>query len=193
MLTDKKLKIFLALAVLAFALAIYSITMASTVSFWDCGELAASTYILGNPHPPGNPLYFLLGRAFMLAGFFHHAVLNTNFLSVLSTSLMVMMSFLFTEKFLTLSLGNRISRFIRYCSAVIAALLVTLSDTVWFSAVETETYGTSFLIIMLISWLALYWYEHKDSVKGSRALLMLTYLGFAGMGINHFSIIVIPA
>src|SRR3954465_1409936 len=140
MLNDKKLKIFLALAVFAFAMTVYYLTMASTVSFWDCGELAGSTFILGNPHPPGNPLYFLLGRSFMLAGFFHRAVLNTNFLSVLSTSLMVMMSFLFTEKFLDLALGNRISRFIRYCSAVIAALLVTLSDTVWFSAVETETY-----------------------------------------------------
>lgn len=192
MLNDKKLKIILALGVFAVAMGFYLATIAPTVSFWDCGELAACTNILGNPHPPGNPTYFLLGRAIILLGFFTKPVVMTNLLSVTSTALMSMMAFLFVEKFLGLLFKDGISRFNRYCSAIIGAFLVTFSDTVWFSAVETETYGTSFLVIMLVAWLALYWYEHKDSSKGTRALLLLVYLGFLGMGVNHFGIIAVP-
>ncbi len=193
MLNDKQLKLILALFVFAVAMGFYLATMAPTVSFWDCGELAACTHILGNPHPPGNPMYFILGRAFILAGsLFTQPVIATNFLSVLSTSLMAMMVFLFVEKFLKLLFKDGITDFSRYCSAIIAGFLVTFSDTVWFSAVETETYGTSFLVIVLVSWLALYWYENMESPKGTRALLLLVYLSYLGMGVNHFGIVAIP-
>src|SRR6184192_1768787 len=133
MLNDKQLKTLLALGTFAVALTTYLITMAPTLSFWDCGELGASAHILGNPHPPGNPLYFLLGRVFIKLGFFVHPVISTNFLSVLSTALVSMMAFLFTEKALNILFEGKISRFNRYCAGVIASFLVTFSDTVWFS------------------------------------------------------------
>jgi len=193
MLAEKQLKLILALAMFTVAFAVYLATMAPTVSFWDCGELGASAFVLGNPHPPGNPLYFLIGRVFIDLMPFFHPVTTTNILSVASTSLMTMMAFLFTEKAIHIVFEGKISLFNKYCAAMIASFLVTFSDTVWFSAVETETYGTSFLVIMMVSWLALLWYENRNEPKGDRILLLLTYLSFAGMGVNHFSIITLPA
>ena len=43
---------------------VYVKTLAPTVSFFDSGELISAAYTLGVAHPPGYPLYVLLGWLF---------------------------------------------------------------------------------------------------------------------------------
>ena len=50
--------------VLGAAFALYVKTLAPTVSFFDSGELIAAAATLGVAHPPGYPLYVLLGWLF---------------------------------------------------------------------------------------------------------------------------------
>ena len=39
--------------------------MADTVPYWDSGEFIATSYILGVPHPPGSPLYLIIGSCLL--------------------------------------------------------------------------------------------------------------------------------
>ena len=193
MLNDKQMRALLAFGVFAVAFVTYMLTMAPTVSFWDCGELVGASNILGNPHPPGNPLFTTMARVFIILAPFKEAATRVNFISVLTSALTVMMVFLFTVKLLAIIFENKLSKFATYCSAIIGCFLVTFSDTFWFSAVEAEVYGTSMLIVMCISWLSLEWYERRGTPKANRMLLMIAYLGFLGMGVHPFSFITIPA
>lgn len=193
MLKEKQLKTLLALGLFAVAFAVYLATMAPTVSFWDCGELVGASNILGNPHPPGNPLFTTLARVFILIAPFKEAATRVNFISALTSALTVMMCYLFVVKVLEIAFARKLDRFIAHCSALIGATLVMFSDTFWFSAVEAEVYGTSMLLVLIISWLSLDWYEHRGTPKGRRNLILICYLGFLGMGVHPFSFISIPA
>jgi tetratricopeptide (TPR) repeat protein len=193
MLTEKQLRTVLALGLFAVAFGVYLATMAPTVSFWDCGELVGASNILGNPHPPGNPLFTTLARVFILVAPFKEAATRVNVISALTSALTVMMCYLFIVKLLAIAFARKLDSFVTHCSALIGAVLVMFSDTFWFSAVEAEVYGTSMMLVMIISWLSLDWYEHRGTAKGRRNLILICYLGFLGMGVHPFSFISIPA
>src|SRR5216110_277923 len=46
----------------ALVLALYVATLAPSTAMWDASEYITAAYTLGIPHPPGNPLFVLLGR-----------------------------------------------------------------------------------------------------------------------------------
>src|SRR5688572_25632332 len=46
----------------AVILALYVTTLAPSTAMWDASEYITAAYTLGIPHPPGNPLFVLLGR-----------------------------------------------------------------------------------------------------------------------------------
>ena len=73
---------------------VYLATMADTVPYWDSGEFIASSYILGVPHPPGSPLYLLLGRIFSMLPFNSDIAFRVNLISPIVSALAVMFLYL---------------------------------------------------------------------------------------------------
>ena len=64
-------------------------TMAPTASFWDCGEYIATSRILGVTHPPGSPLYLLLGNVFSNLPFLNDIGARVNLISPIASALSV--------------------------------------------------------------------------------------------------------
>jgi tetratricopeptide (TPR) repeat protein len=194
--SQDKLSLFLSIFVFLASFVAYLKTMAPTASFWDCGEFVACSYILGIAHPPGTPLFVMIGRLFTLIPLFTEVAARVNFISVLSSSLSVWLGYLLivklvgswqkTEPTLWMKIG-------KYVGAVSGSLFLAFSTTYWSNAVEAEVYGSAMFLMLLIFYLALIWMDKKATPKGTRLLILIGYLGLLSLGIHLTTFIVMPA
>ena len=78
----------------AVASAVYLLTMEPTASLWDCGEFIATAYKLEVMHPPGAPLFMIMGRFFSIfASGPETAAKMINAMSALSSSFTILFLF----------------------------------------------------------------------------------------------------
>ena len=176
------------------SLAVYIITIAPTVSLWDCGEFITCSYIMGVPHPPGTPLYVMIGRLFTLFPFSNIAV-RVNFVSALSSAFVVMILFLVIVRLIKEWRGNPQTvsdKIIVIGAAFIGAMSYAFSDSFWFNAVEAEVYAMSMLFTALVLWLAVVWMDNNEDYKSVRFLLLILYLFGLGAGVHLLNLLVIP-
>ncbi len=187
---NRKTNLIIALVIFAATLAVYIMTQARSLSFWDCGEYITCSSILGVPHPPGNPFYIMMGRFFaVLGGSIPHAMV-INFLSGLMSALAVMFLYLFTVKLV--SMYEEKPLFV-IMMGVFAALMSAFSYTFWNNAIEAEVYSGLSLIINLIMWLTMVWVEKSRNFSHQNILLLIIYVFFLGFGIHQTSLQIAPA
>jgi len=182
-------------AIFLFALILYIATMAPTVSFWDCGEFIATAHILGVPHPPGSPLYLLVGRIFTMLPFFEDIGARANLISPLTSALAVM--------FLYLSVVHLVRKWrrevtsvdealIAYGSATVAALTFMVTDSHWFNAVEAEVYSISTFLTAFVVWLILRWSQRDETKSHVHHILILAYVLGLATGIHLLNLLALP-
>jgi hypothetical protein len=188
--------------VFAVAAFVYAKTVEPTASFWDCGEFIATSYKLQVPHPPGAPLFLLVGRLFsLMAGDDVTQVAYwINMVSALSSAFTIL--FLFwsitmlakkwvvgEEKEVT-DFGDALAIL---GSGAIGALAFTFSDSFWFSAVEAEVYALSSLFTAFVVWAMLRWEAEKDEQYADRWLLLIAYGMGLSIGVHLLNLVTIPA
>jgi hypothetical protein len=183
----------------ACATIVYLLTLEPTVSFWDCGEFILSSSGLQVGHPPGAPLFLMMGRIATLfaGGDTSRIALMVNTLSALCSGLAIMFLFwtithLVRKIFVKgLNLDSKHIPAI-ISSGVLGALAYTFSDTFWFSAVEGELYALSSLIIALVFWCILKWEEQADKQYSGRWIILIAYIIGLGLGIHRLNLLIIP-
>ena len=185
----------LAGSVFAASFLAYFSTMAETVSYWDCGEFIATSYILGVPHPPGSPLFLIIGRIFSMIPFSSDIAFRVNLISPLVSALSVMFLYLIIVQLVTLFRGspeNSEERWIVYGSGVVGALIFAFTDSHWFNAVEAEVYAMSTLTTAVVAWLILHWAERADKPGNERFVLMISYVLGLATGIHLLNLLALP-
>ena len=80
-------------AVFVIAAIVYLLTIEPTTSFWDCGEFITTSYKLEVGHPPGAPIFMIIGRFFTLFGNRENAALLINGMSALASAVTIMFLF----------------------------------------------------------------------------------------------------
>lgn len=189
------------------AFVVFSLTMAPTVSFWDCGEFIASAWSLGIPHPPGTPFFVILARVAMLAfSFIGEKAARVNLVSVLTSAATIYVCYLIVydslqSYFLLLkkkseelktSYSSEVTSFLTIIGSFLGASLVAFSDTFWFNAVEAEVYGLSMFMVFLITYMSIIWIKYRQDSFGDRLLVLICYVAFLGVGVHLYSMITLP-
>ncbi len=189
---------------LAFAVALitYWLTMEETASYWDCGEFIAVSYKLQVPHPPGAPLFLLMGRifSFLALGDVTKVAYWINFMSVLASAFTILFLFwsitLFGRKMMGIKKDADITEtntWVLMGAGLVGALAYTFSDSFWFSAVEAEVYAMSSFFTAFVVWGILKWDVIEDESKANRWLLLMAYMMGLSIGIHLLNLVTLPA
>lgn len=191
-MNDWKLNRLIAVGLFFVSLVVYIISLPPTVVFWDVGEFMAAAYSLQVPHPPGAPLFLLIGRIFSMIPFAADTAVRMHLISALSSAATIMFLYLISVRFISMWRGRPDSSYdkvVVYGSSVIGALSLAFSKTFWFNAVEAEVYGLSMLFVSSVFWLALRWYEKADWKRGDVYLLFIAYLIGLSVGVHLLAIL----
>ena len=186
---------------LAFLVALitYTLTVEPTVSFWDAGEYILTSSKLQVGHPPGAPLFQMLGAFF--------SVFSTdpsqigwlmNMMSAVSSAFTILFMFwsitillrniVGSSETLTSSQGQAILG-----SALVGSLAFAFTDSFWFNAVETEVYAMATLIMAIMFYLGLRWEQDMHKPRANKWLILIAFVTGLSFGVHFMGLLTIPA
>lgn len=173
-----------ALGVSLAVLVLYLLTLAPSTAMWDTSEYIAAAYTLGLPHPPGNPLFVIIGRVFSILPIASSVAVRINILAAVCSAVSAGMWFLVTERVLV---GWFPKHWQRIVGGVVGAMIGATAFTVWNQSVVNEkVYTVSLVGLAIISWLMIRWSDDPDGYKADRILVLVAYL--LGLGYaNHMA------
>jgi hypothetical protein len=180
-----------AAALAAFAL--YAVTLAPTTAFWDASEYIATAHTVGIPHPPGNPLFVVLGRAWslLLAPLGLPVAVRINLLAAATSAGATGCLYLVAHRVLR---GFQGGEMFARVGAGAAAVLGATAFTVWNqSNVNEKVYTLSVLIIGIVSGLAIRWRDQRHRPGSERYLLWIVFLLALGSTNHLMSVLPAPA
>ncbi len=197
--------------VFLIASAVYVLTAEKNGSLWDCGEFVASCYKLQIPHPPGAPMFVLLGRLFIIIFGDNpaSAAKAVNIMSALASSATILFLFWTITHFarkLVNPVVNTITRnqaLTIFGAGVLGALAYTFSDSFWYSAVEGEVYALSSFFTAIVFWAMLKWEHQVDRDASTEAapghwnadrwIIFIFFMMGLSIGVHLLNLLTIPA
>ena len=166
--------------------------MAPTVSFWDTGEFIATSHILGVPHPPGSPLFLLVGKFFSLIPLSSDIAFRVNIFSPIISALTISLLFLICNEFIDRVDPNDDNRFFKMWSSLTASLTFAFTHSHWFNAVETEVYAFSGFMTALVVYLIMLWSKKIDDSSHVVYLMLISYIIGLATGLHLLNLLTIP-
>jgi hypothetical protein len=187
---------------------VYYFTIEETMSLWDCSEYILSAYKLEVGHPPGAPLFMMLGRLFSFFVSTDQVAFMVNMMSALSSSFTILFMY-WTISLLAKKMAFSSERVLSQgqiiaiqSSAFIGAMAYTFTETFWFSAVEGEVYAMASLFTAIILWAIFKWDEETSAIKHgewapsaspTRWLILIFFLLGLAIGVHLLGILALPA
>lgn len=187
---------------LAFTIALvtFSLTVEPTASFWDAGEYISTASKLEIGHPPGAPLYQIMGAFFSIfAPDNTYIALTVNYMSCIASAFAILFMF-WSLTYLIRKLLINSKEVVSVAkekailaSAFVGATAFTFTDSFWFNAVEAEVYAGAIFIMSLLFYLGLLWERDMHKARGNRWLILISFVVGLSFGIHFMGLLTIPA
>ena len=200
----RKVNIIVGWTVFAIAMIVYFFSAERTGSLWDCGEFITGAYKFQVVHPPGAPLFLLIGRMFtvvaeMISDDPAMIAFSVNLMSSVCSALTAMLVCWVTVILGKLAFVGRDSEADNAESIAIlgagavAGLSTAFATSIWFSAVEGEVYAMSTFFTSLTLWSMMKWYALPDEPQTDRWLIFSVFAAGLSTGVHLLSILTFPA
>lgn len=186
-------------AVFAIALYVYSLTVEPTASFWDAGEYIATSSKLQVGHPPGAPLFQMIGAfASLFATDPTQIALMVNMTSAFASAFSILFMFwsitILAKKVIVKDEEFTESKAIAVLgSGLVGALSFTFTDSFWFNAVEAEVYAMAICILSVLFYLGLLWERDMHKPRGNKWLILISFIVGLSFGVHFMGLLSIPA
>jgi len=197
----KRWNIIIGWLVFAIALTTYSLTVEPTASFWDAGEYISTSAKLQVGHPPGAPLYQMLGAFFSTFSLDkQHIALMVNMMSVFASAFTILFMFWSITYLLRRVIenlnnetNNTSQQLMILGSAAVGALTFAFTDSFWFNAVEAEVYAMASFLLSVLFYLGLRWESEMNTPRGNRWLVLIAFVVGLSFGVHFMGLLTIPA
>jgi len=177
----------------AFVFALYALTLSRTTAFWDTSEYIATAWIMGVPHPPGNPLFVVLARAWtvLLEPTGLSVAVRVNLFSAFMSAAAHVFWFLVFHHILRFFSEDR--RF-RLTGAFVSVLVSATAFSVWNqSNVNEKVYTVSLFTIALLTWLIFRWQERLGKGRDDNLLVLIVFVLALSVGNHLMAFLAAPA
>ncbi|MFP5041491.1 protein O-mannosyl-transferase family [Parasediminibacterium sp. JCM 36343] len=184
------------------ACAVYILTAEAGGSFWDCGEFVSSCFKVQIPHPPGAPLFVLMGRFFIILFGDNPltAAKAVNIMSALASGFTILFLFWsithFARRILKVKVTDTISAYQAWSimgAGAVGAFAYTFSDSFWYSAVEGEVYAMSSFFTAIVFWAILKWEQEADKPGADKWIICIFFLMGLSIGVHLLNLLTIPS
>jgi len=177
----------------------YALTVEPTVGFWDTGEYILTSSKLEVGHPPGAPLFQMLGAFFSIFASEPAQIgLVLNMMSAAASAFTIL--FMFWSIVLLLqnitpekSEPNNNKQSAILGAAFVGSLSFAFTDSFWFNAVETEVYAMATLFMAVMFYLGLRWQNEMHTPKVNRWLILISFIVGLSFGVHFMGLLTIPA
>ena len=195
----KKWNVLLGWTAFTIALITYAFTVEPTASFWDAGEYIATSSKLQVGHPPGAPLFQMIGAvASVFATEPAQVALTVNMTSAVSSAFTIL--FMFWSLVILLLKLIRLSEEVTPAkqiavlgAAFVGSLSFAFTDSFWFNAVEAEVYAMASCILSIMFYLGLRWEQDMHKPRGNRWLILISFVIGLSFGVHFMGLLSIPA
>ena len=182
-----------------FSFVIFSLTVEPTASYWDCAEYISTSAKLQIGHPPGAPLFQMLGAIFSILAFdVTQIAYAVNMMSVTSSALTIMFLFwsisLIAKEILKVKEIVKVSEAIKiFGSSFLGSITFTFTDSFWYNAVEAEVYAMATLILALLFWLGLKWVDDFGKMRSDKWLILISFVVGLSFGVHFMGLLALPS